>query len=82
MDSIEAFYNNNTEVSIAVLISLAIAFIIKPKAFGKVIGAIAIIAVIGYLISVVVDTVDTSIDKKGEAAHRTDKAYLESEKDQ
>ena len=79
MDSIVNFYNNNTEISIAIGVAVAILFFIKPKEIGKILGAIAVIILIAYLITALIDVVHKGTDKKNEAATRTDRAYSDSE---
>jgi hypothetical protein len=53
-DSIQTFYQGNTEVSIAILIAIIIVLIVKPKAAGKLLVVIAAFIVIGYVIVTVV----------------------------
>lgn len=80
MESIKAFYTNNTEISIAILVGAIIFLIIKPKEFGKLLTVIAVVAIIGYLITAVIDVVNKGSEKKSEAASRTDRSYQDSER--
>jgi len=74
----KVFYAQNTEISIAIIGALVIAVLIKPKQFGKILGALAIIVTIGYLIASLTDVLNTGIDRKHEASNRTDRQYHES----
>lgn len=78
-DSIQTFYQGNTEISIAIVVAIVIALIVKPKAAGKIVGAIAVIVVIGYLVVTLIDVTGSTMDKKSEAAHRTDREFQRSE---
>jgi len=78
MESLETFYNNNSEITIAIVAAIIIAFIWKPRAIGKIVGAIAIIAVVGYLIVELTNITGSAIHKKDEAANRTDKEFHNS----
>ena len=80
MESIKAFYTNNTEISIAIIVGAVIFLIIKPKEFGKLLTVIAVVAIIGYLVTAVIDVVNKGSEKKGEAANRTDRSYQDSER--
>ena len=77
-DSIRSFYDNYTEISIAVVVAIVIALILKPKNAGKIVGAIAILIVVGYVIVEVVNLTSSTMDKKGEAASRTDREFQDS----
>ena len=77
-DTIQAFYDSNTEISIAVVVAIVIALILKPRNAGKIVGAIAIIFIIGYVVVEVVNLTSSTMDKKGEAASRTDREFQES----
>jgi len=79
MESLETFYNNNTEISIAIVVAFIIAFIWKPGAVGKIVGVIAVIAVVGYLIVGLINLTSSTMDKTGEAASRTDREFQKSE---
>jgi hypothetical protein len=79
-DSIQTFYQGNTEVFIAFLVAIVIVLIIKPKAAGKLLGVIAAIIVVGYVINSAIDLTGSATDKKIDAAHRTDKGFQRSEK--
>ena len=79
METITNFYNNNTEISIAIGVAVVVMFFLRPKEVGKVIGAIAIIVLIGYLVTALIDVVHKGSDKKNEASTRTDRAYTDSE---
>ena len=79
IQSIETFYINNTEISIAIVSALIIAILIKPKHIGKILGAVAIIATIAYVIISLSDTVSKGIHNKNDASTRTDKSYRDSE---
>lgn len=76
---LEEFYANNTEISIAIIIALAIAVFIKPKQIGKIVGAVAIIFIIGYLILSLSGIVSRGVDKTNDAGTRTDKQYRDTE---
>lgn len=78
MDSLLNFYNNNTEISIAVAAAVVIALIIRPKDAVKIVGVIAVIVIVGYLVVEVVSLTSSTMDKKGEAAHRTDREFQQS----
>jgi chromate transport protein ChrA len=80
MDTIASFYHENTEVSIAIIVAAIIFLFLRPKEFGKLLIVIAVVAIIAFLVSAVVDVVDKGADKKGQAANRTDKSYSDSEK--
>lgn len=79
IDTLVAFYNNYTEIAIAIIAALVIFVILKPKEIFKVIGAIIVIIVIAYLVMALMDLTGKGIDKKGEATHRTDKSFNDSE---
>jgi Ca2+/Na+ antiporter len=79
IQSIDNFYSNNTEISIAIVVALIVAVLINPRQIGKIVGAVVIIAVIAYVLASLGGTVSKGIDKKNEATTRTDKNYRESE---
>ena len=79
MDSITTFYHENTEVSIAIIVAAVIFLFLKPKEFGKLLVVIAVVAIVAYLVTAVIDVVDKGAEKKGEAAGRTEKNYRDSE---
>jgi c-di-AMP phosphodiesterase-like protein len=78
-DSIQTFYQGNTEVSIAILIAIIIVLIVKPKAAGKLLVVIAAFIVIGYVIVTVTDLTGSAKDNKNEALHKTDREFHKSE---
>lgn len=78
-DSIQSFYQANTEIAIAIGVAIIVALIVKPKAAGKIVGAIAIILVVWYLVVAVFDLTESTMEKKSEAAHRTDREFQKSE---
>ena len=80
MESIKAFYTNNTEISIAILVGVIIYLVVKPKEIGKLLTVIAVMAIIGFLTSAVIDVVNKGSEKKGEASSRTERSYEGSEK--
>ncbi|WP_455374909.1 hypothetical protein [Kaarinaea lacus] len=80
MESIKAFYTNNTEISIAIIVGAVIFLVVKPKEFGKLLTVIAVVAIIGYLVTAVIDVVNKGSEKKGEATSRTDRSYQDSER--
>ncbi len=77
-DSIQTFYQGNTEISIAFLVAIVFILIIIPKAAGKLLGVIAAIIVIGYVINSAMDLTSSATDKKNDATHRTDKGFQKS----
>lgn len=77
IETIQSFYYANTEISIAIAVAILIAIFINPKLAGKILGAIAIIAIVGYLVVAVMGIVDKGAEKKDAASHRTDKSYSE-----
>lgn len=81
MDSIVTFYHENTEVSFAIIVAAVIFLFLKPKEFGKLLVVIAVVGIVAYLVSAVIDIVDKGADKKSEAAGRTERSYLGSEKE-
>ena len=78
-DSIQTFYQGNTEVSIAILVAIITVLIIKPKAAGKLFVVIAVIFVVGYVINSAIDLTGSASDKKIDAVNRTDKDFQKSE---
>ncbi|MCI0506254.1 MAG: hypothetical protein L0Z73_09120 [Gammaproteobacteria bacterium] len=76
---LNTFYTDNTELSIAIIVTLVIAVLIKPKQIGKILGAVATIVIIGYLIASLSGIVSKGVDKKNAAGVRTDKQYYNSE---
>lgn len=79
IDSIQSFYENNTEISIAIAVAIIVALVIKPKQAGKIAGAIVILLVAGFLVLEVVNIAGSTMDRKSEAAHRTDNQLQQSE---
>lgn len=77
-NSIQTFYQGNTEVSIAFLAAIVFVLIIKPKAAGKLLVVIAAIIVVVYVINFAIDLTGSATDKKNDAAHRTDKDFQKS----
>lgn len=73
--SIETFYAANTELTIAIIVTLVIAVLIKPKEIKKILLGIAIIAAIGYLIVSLSNIVSTGIDSTNEVGIKTDRQY-------
>ena len=78
IQTIETFYINNTEISIAIISALIIAILIKPKQIGKILGAVAIMAIIAYVFVSLSDTASKGINNKNEASTRADKDYRDS----
>lgn len=76
--SIKVFYIQHTAIFISLIAALAILIFIKPKQFGKVLAALAILVLIGYGISSLTNVVNSGIEKNYEAGSRTDKQYRES----
>lgn len=79
MEFLQNFYNNNTEITIAIVVAIVVALVMKPKAAGKMVGAIAIIVIVGYLIVEVVGLTDSTMNKKSEAANRTDREFQKAD---
>jgi hypothetical protein len=79
IQSFKTFYANNTELTIAIIVTLVIAVLLKPKEIRKILVAVGIIAIIGYLIASLSDIVSTSIDNKNEIGIKTDKIYRDKE---
>ncbi len=76
---IKTFYANNTELTIAVVVTLVIAILIKPKEIKKIIVGIGIVIVIGYLIASLSGIVSTGIDRTNEMGVKTDRTYHDRE---
>ena len=79
-ESVQAFYNNNFEISVALAAGIIISLFVWPKETGKLAGVVVVIALIGYLILALVDVTTTGISKKDEAGSKTDKEIHEREK--
>jgi len=79
LQPIETFYANNTELTIAIIVSLVIAVLIKPKEIKNILIGVGVIAVIGYLIASLSGTVSKGIDGKNEAGIKTDRLYQDRE---
>ena len=79
-DTIQTLYQGNTEISIAILVAIIVVLIVIPKAAGKLLGAIAVIFVVGYLIVTLADITGSTMDKKSDAAHKTDREFQKQEK--
>jgi hypothetical protein len=77
--SIETFYANNTELTIAIIVTLVIAVLIKPKEIKNILLGVGIIAVIGYLIVSLSGIVSTGIDSTNEVGIKTDRQYQNGE---
>lgn len=72
-NNMQTFYQSNTEIAIAILAAIIAILIFKPKAAGKILSAIALIIVVGYLVVTLTDLTGSTKDSKSEAAHRTDR---------
>jgi hypothetical protein len=79
IQSFKAFYAGNAELVIAIVITLAIAILIKPKAIGKILVGIGIIVVIGYVVSSLSHVVSKGVDSTNEVGAKTDKSYRDRE---
>ena len=79
MEALETFYHNNTEISIAVVAAIVIALVWNPKSAGKIVVVIAIIAVVGFLVAELINLTDSTMDKKSDAASRTDREFQQSD---
>ena len=77
--SIETFYANNTELTIAIIVTLVIAILLKPKEIKNILLGVGIIAVIGYLIVSLSGIVSTGIDSTNEVGIKTDRQYQNGE---
>ena len=77
--SIETFYANNTELTIAIIVTLVIAILLKPKEIKNILLGVGIIAAIGYLIVSLSGIVSTGIDSTNEVGIKTDRQYQNGE---
>ena len=61
------------------IVALAIAVLMQPKQIVKILGAVVLLVIAGYLITSFSGIVSKGVDKKNEAGFRTDKQYRDTE---
>ena len=79
LETLQNFYNDNAEITIAIVVATVIAVVIKPREVTRIAGAIGIIVIVGWLITTLIDLTGSTMNKKSEAVHRTDREFQKSQ---
>jgi hypothetical protein len=74
---LKIYYTNNKEITIAVIVALVVAVLIKPKEIKKILIAVGIIATTGYLLVTLINITKTGINRTSEMGIKTDNIYHE-----
>ena len=75
---IKLFYIQHTSITIAMVAAMVILVIINPKQFGKIVGALAVLVTIIYVVVSLMNAVSKGIDNEADAGARTNKQYRDS----